>query len=423
MGRGFSVIACTMLLSGCALPVPLQIASWALDGISFVATEKSLADHGISMVAQKDCALWRGIKGDEICSVDDDSGTIAVAATDTVGIGDDVAALDEVSEEDAAAIAEFETAAGTPEIAPAIIAKVKPESKDGQRLLIAGVRIWSDALDADMYYVIGSFSSRDNARRLIRKHSDLGPAVMASRLDGVEIYRVAVGPFNGDQKRKMHLRLKKSGIRNAWAMRIDHQKWALASPRELLDSGKSIAQVPAAPKPIIKATPAPKQVVQDEVAETPATENHVHKDRRHLVIGSFSEVDNALNFARTKSALSPRIMSVETSKGWRHRVIVGPYAKAEGIQIRRQLASSGIQKIWALNLNKDDIIRDIMLAKTPDLPELPDESADGQIAEIPDTASSSDEVSWGSNLVKNIFDMFRSSDTANVVGVVPSLES
>jgi cell division protein FtsN len=423
MGRRFCVIACTMVLSGCALPVPFQIASWAIDGISLLATKKSLTDHGISMATQKDCALWRGIKGDEICSTYGDSGTIAVAAADTAGIGDEVVALDVVSEDAAAAVAEIETASGTPEIAPAIIAKVQPESKDGQSLLTAGVRIWSDRLDADMYYVIGSFSSRDNARRLISKHSDLGPAVMASRLDGVESYRVAVGPFNGDQRRDMHLRLKKSGISNAWAMRIDHQKWVLASPQELLSSGKSVAQVPAVSKPTTKAKPAPKQAVGVEIAETAVPENKVHTDRRHLVIGSFSKADNALNFARMKGALSPRIMSVETSDGWRERVIIGPYAKAEGIQVRRHLANSVIEKIWALNLNEDDIISDIMLAETPNMQELPDKTLVGQIAEILDAGPSSDEVSWGVNLVKNIFDMFRSSDTANVVGVVTSLKS
>jgi len=41
--------------------MPLQVASWALDGISYIMTEKSVTDHGISVVAQKDCAVWRGV--------------------------------------------------------------------------------------------------------------------------------------------------------------------------------------------------------------------------------------------------------------------------------------------------------------------------------------------------------------------------
>ena len=44
------------------MPLPFQIASWALDGISYIATEKSVTDHGISIIAQKDCALLRVVQ-------------------------------------------------------------------------------------------------------------------------------------------------------------------------------------------------------------------------------------------------------------------------------------------------------------------------------------------------------------------------
>ena len=30
-------------------------------------TEKSVTDHGISVVAQKDCAVWRGLTAGELC--------------------------------------------------------------------------------------------------------------------------------------------------------------------------------------------------------------------------------------------------------------------------------------------------------------------------------------------------------------------
>lgn len=59
-----------LLVAGCAIPVPLQIASWAPDGISYVATKKSMSDHGISLVMSQDCALWRGFTEGEICRED-----------------------------------------------------------------------------------------------------------------------------------------------------------------------------------------------------------------------------------------------------------------------------------------------------------------------------------------------------------------
>ena len=212
-----------------------------------------MTDHGISIVTQKDCALLRVVQGDEICSSYNGNRAIAVAATDT-DAGDELAPLD-VGSEDAPDTAEVETDFETINIAIFNSEKVHPESKDAERLLIIGARTWSDSINADTYYVIGSFSNRDNAHSLISKHSDLGPAVMVSLRDGDKVYRVAVGPFHIKQKRDMRHSLKKSDITNAWAMQIDHQKWKIASPREFFNTGKSIAQAPAISKPTIKAKP------------------------------------------------------------------------------------------------------------------------------------------------------------------------
>ena len=67
-----------LILSGCAVPTAVSIATLTADAFSLVVSEKTLADHAISQIAQKDCALWRGFTGEEVC-VDED-GTVAVAA-------------------------------------------------------------------------------------------------------------------------------------------------------------------------------------------------------------------------------------------------------------------------------------------------------------------------------------------------------
>lgn len=436
-GRGLSVIVCTVILSGCALPVPVQIASWALDGISFLATNKSISDHGLSMVAQKDCALWRGLKGDEICNESDDAGTFAVASADSP-VSDEQPSVKPPqsgqSELDVASLANFETAAGSSQVEPAVVSRQQANSKVGERLMISGKRIWSERLEADLYFVIGSFSERQNARRMIAKYKELGPAVMASRLDGVEVYRVAVGPFTADQKRQMRLHLKQIGIGNAWAMRVDHRDWILASPKALTEPDQSVAEVPQEARPETVVKP----VKTDEIAETPdetedvQSSEYIYSKKHHLVIGSFSSAENASHFAKSKAGFSPRIISVETAEGWRHRVVIGPYAKAEGLDVRRTLARSGIDHIWALNLKPDAIIGDILLADTP----VGIEPVDEEVAEIPvieqrddvvkksiTPASSDEDMGWGVNLVEYIFDMFRSSDSTDVVGVIPALES
>lgn len=64
----FSPIVAAIFLGGCTLlPASFQMASLALDGISMLTTQKSLTDHGISYLSQKDCAVWRGIMDGQLC--------------------------------------------------------------------------------------------------------------------------------------------------------------------------------------------------------------------------------------------------------------------------------------------------------------------------------------------------------------------
>ena len=62
--------AVAMSLSGClvALPPAVQVASLALDGVSYITTGKSVTDHAISTVTAQDCAMMRLVKGQWICA-------------------------------------------------------------------------------------------------------------------------------------------------------------------------------------------------------------------------------------------------------------------------------------------------------------------------------------------------------------------
>ncbi len=64
--RWLSLAALTIMLSGCALPPAVTVASLVADVVSYASTGKTITDHGISLVLQKDCALLRGFEG-EIC--------------------------------------------------------------------------------------------------------------------------------------------------------------------------------------------------------------------------------------------------------------------------------------------------------------------------------------------------------------------
>lgn len=349
MGRGLPVIICGFLLTGCALPVPLQMASWAVDGFTFLSTDKTIADHGISAIVQKDCALWRGLKGDDICSQSDESGAIAIASAEDIPTQDPQSMDTNIDiDVDVATLADFETASGGFDDVPDVAIEPVAKSGTGKRLMISSQRVWSDQREADLYYVIGSFAKRDNARRMLDKYQDLGPAVMASHLDGVEIYRVAVGPFSSDQKRQVRVHLKQVGIDNAWAMRVNYQDWTLAGLNELSTPAPLVAEV--------AALPAKPDVVNPQPAEL--TDN----PKYHLVIGSFSNANNARKFADSKAGLSPRVLAFKTDGGWRHRVVIGPFAKVEAVQTQQQLTLAGLANIWPLDLSPQTVGDDTQLA-------------------------------------------------------------
>ena len=55
--------AAAVALSGCGIPPMITVASLMLDAASYGATGKTVTDHALSAVLQKDCALLRGLKG------------------------------------------------------------------------------------------------------------------------------------------------------------------------------------------------------------------------------------------------------------------------------------------------------------------------------------------------------------------------
>ncbi|HJO73288.1 MAG TPA: hypothetical protein QGG32_10635 [Rhodospirillales bacterium] len=54
-------VASPLAVGACALPLPLQLASMALNRISYLATEKSISDHIITAAVGRDCTLHRTV--------------------------------------------------------------------------------------------------------------------------------------------------------------------------------------------------------------------------------------------------------------------------------------------------------------------------------------------------------------------------
>jgi hypothetical protein len=60
-------MALALLTGACGAPLVVTGAGYAADGSLLATTDKTAADHLASIVANKDCALWRPIKGRDMC--------------------------------------------------------------------------------------------------------------------------------------------------------------------------------------------------------------------------------------------------------------------------------------------------------------------------------------------------------------------
>ncbi len=85
MLRRLLIIVCPLFVGACAVPLPLQIATWAADGISYLMTSKSMSDHGLSAAVGQDCAVHRVITEGAVCREDADSGTVVASSKDVSG--------------------------------------------------------------------------------------------------------------------------------------------------------------------------------------------------------------------------------------------------------------------------------------------------------------------------------------------------
>ncbi len=85
MLRRLLVSVCPLFVGACAVPLPLQIADWAADGITYLMTSKSMSDHGLSAAVGRDCAVHRAVTEGAVCREDADSDTVVASSKDVSG--------------------------------------------------------------------------------------------------------------------------------------------------------------------------------------------------------------------------------------------------------------------------------------------------------------------------------------------------
>ena len=246
MRKHLAIIGLPLLLGGCGLPPAISVASWAIDGISYVASGKSVTDHAISQVMQQDCALFRVVQEREICaegmeSLDDGPQILAAAApqgdnwlsgdaladdplavpVEIVGFahgfgpGEDAFVREETTAFPVSAswraqvpdpVGRFDAAA--PKVRPANlttpvydIAALRPQITAD--VAVEGPRTVS---------VVGSFQSHDNARNLAASYASLGSGVQSLEVDGRTWHRVVVDAPLAD--------VREMGAVDAWALKV-----------------------------------------------------------------------------------------------------------------------------------------------------------------------------------------------------------
>lgn len=166
--RRFLVPSFLLLLSGCGLPPAVAVASYAADGISYVFSSKSVSDHGISLVAQRDCAVWRIVVGRPICA---EPGQPSPTETAPDADAVQLASLGEADD------------TNVPGLPPAALpsAARMPDPPAGG------------------YLMVGSFIKADNARRAAARLAPLPVSIETATIGGRRLHRVITGPLTVDQ--------------------------------------------------------------------------------------------------------------------------------------------------------------------------------------------------------------------------------
>ncbi len=223
--RYFFIALIGIGLSGCAIPIPLQIASWAASGLSYVTTGKSMSDHAVSAVASQDCAVHRIVLGLSMCEAYvDESEAIVLAQVKEVPVSaenpdnaakrlrDSMVSLAEKLDDDlqpasGPAVPDIGNRRGFDTITEAsskasdtvenalvamtntIASLQKPEKADTRA-------VFDERDMARHYLIIGQFPQIQQAEALQTRHASLQTVVRMVLDDGALLFQVTAGPFS-----------------------------------------------------------------------------------------------------------------------------------------------------------------------------------------------------------------------------------
>lgn len=184
-----------LLLAGCGLPPAVVIASYAIDGVSYVTTGKSMTDHALSAATRQDCAMHRLITDSgNVCSQILSDDELLAFADDT-----SLRALD----------GDVPVSLPAPVPVPVLVASVG-SGQEEEPAVFGGV---AAPVPGERFLVIGSFANAENAGRLVDDLTLLSAATATVDIDGRTMHRVVVPAEMGE-------RLADAGIDDAWPIEL-----------------------------------------------------------------------------------------------------------------------------------------------------------------------------------------------------------
>ena len=208
MWKVLGVFGC-LGLAGCVAPPIITYASAALDGVSFVATGKSVGDHALSARVDEDCALLRAVTERDVKAVcreyaSEDERKAAMAPTvvatfKTLFVTIEPEKVPPRVSADPAPLLPVALMAGTGETgAP----RETRETRETRRAI---------------YLMIGNFSSIDGAEKLAARVSGMSAVVAPAMAGDARYFRVVAGPIAPGETRAAQSRLAAAGINYSWA--------------------------------------------------------------------------------------------------------------------------------------------------------------------------------------------------------------
>ncbi len=190
-----------LFLAGCVnIPPMLAVASYAADGVSYLASGKSVSDHGISYVIGQDCAVWRMVKGESVCH---EPGVVASATAPRSN--------DEGRSAPIVVAASAEVRGTEAGMRPSL-------SREPLKALQAPPKSSAIAGIDGRYLVLGSFVTEAGARNLAFRYSGDREIVAQATVGGRSYYRLLAGPFQGEEMKEARSRALSAGIRDAWVI-------------------------------------------------------------------------------------------------------------------------------------------------------------------------------------------------------------